>query len=123
MRLPLALYRNRGNSPIALRIGERPGEPPYVYAADQGETVEGPANYERAFVSAGFFLEKQLGDGELKAPQEWPGTPSQAKPVAIQAEAQQEPEGGLGVTIGAQPVTVIPDEQPTQKPPPKKRGG
>lgn len=106
MRCPLAVYRNAGDSPIDLRIGELPGEPPYVYQAEPGGTVEGPANYERLFVSAGFVLEKRIGDGELKAPtaDRLPKVPAKA----AKAEAQAK---GPGVVIGGPPSVAAAEDQ------------
>lgn len=118
MRCPLALYRNAGSEPIDLRIGEAPGDPPFVYQAEPGDAVEGPANYERVFVSAGFQMEKLLGDGELKAPQaNHLAAPRVAAPAT---KAPEEPAVGPGVVISA-PMPATPEEPP--RPTKKARGG
>lgn len=67
MRIPLALYRNDSGATVEVSIGELPGEPPNVYSAPAGGTVEGPANYEEQFKAAGLRLEKHL-DHSLPAP-------------------------------------------------------
>lgn len=65
----MAIFRNPGSSPIEVKIGELPGDPPHVYRCEPGGEAQWPANYEGIFVRAGMVVVKQLGPQQV-IPQE-----------------------------------------------------
>jgi len=133
MRCPLARYRNHGSAPIEVRIGELPGEPPYVYRAEPGGAVDGPANYASVFLEAGLVVAEQLGVGEVTAPKAWPGARAAATPAPPPAPAALPPAvppvSPAPVIIGEHPPPPAPpvptSSVATAQPlhPPRRRGG
>lgn len=63
-KMPMSQYLNPSDVEIALAISEINGDPPIVYKAGPGETVEGPTNYVEVFERAGY---RRVSDEEAAA--------------------------------------------------------
>lgn len=111
MNAPMAIYKNVGDTPLRLEIGNAPGEPPHVYKAAPGQDVEGPANYREAFKRGGFTYVGPAESDDTGPPNETQALRDQLAQMKAQLDAltaklsggqdqapvqPEDPKGGKG---------------------------